>query len=77
MISDYDKVHYEGTIATNTSPDHLPLTLTEKMLEITKVMDGSLSAKELKQRFGRGIVEQTVSILGRWGLLENQSPVWN
>lgn len=73
--SEYPKIHalarYEiGHSEALTTPYHLPLTLNMQMLEVARVMDGSKSKNEIKQLFSEEITDQSIEMLGRWGLLE-------
>lgn len=73
--SEYPKIHALARYEIEhrealTTPYHMPLTLNDDMLKIAGVMNGCKSAKELRQLYGAEIVDQTISTLGRWGLLE-------
>ena len=81
VAPEYPKIHalarYEMECRDAlTTPYHLTLALNSQMLEITAATDGSKSVKQLKKLYGEEIVCQTISILSRWGLLEEQNPVW-
>lgn len=65
-LARYEIEHREAL----TSPYHLSLTLNSQMLEVVRVMDGSKSKNEIKRLFGEEVVDQTIVMLGRWGLLE-------
>ena len=74
-LPEYPKLHklarYEiGHRDALTTPYHLPLSFNDQFLEVVSVMDGSKSTKEIKRLFGEDIVDQSLDILVRWGLLE-------
>ena len=52
-----------------TTPYHLPLPFEPQALALVRTLDGSQSRVELRQAFGKELVDQTLEILGRWGLL--------
>jgi ubiquinone/menaquinone biosynthesis C-methylase UbiE/methyltransferase-like protein len=53
-----------------TTPYHLPISLNDQFLEVVSDMDGSKSITEIKRLFGEDIVDQSLDLLVRWGLLE-------
>ena len=53
-----------------TTPYHLPISLNDQFLEVVSDMDGNKSTKEIKRLFGEDIVDQSLDLLVRWGLLE-------
>jgi hypothetical protein len=48
----------------------LPISLNDQFLEVVSDMDGSKSITEIKRLFGEDIVDQSLDLLVRWGLLE-------
>jgi len=74
-LPEYPKLHalarYEiGHRDALSTPYHLPISLNDQFLEVVRVMDGSKSTKEIKALFGEDIVDQSLDLLVRWGLLE-------
>lgn len=65
-LARYEIEHREAL----TTPYHLPLTLNAQMLEVAHAMDGSKSKNEIKRLFEEEIVDQSLGLLVRWGLLE-------
>jgi hypothetical protein len=39
-------------------------------MALVRAMDGSRSSGDLRKAFGEELVDETLPILGRWGLLE-------
>ncbi len=74
-LPEYPKLHalarYEiGHRDALTTPYHLPISLNDQFLEVVRFMDGNKSTKEIKALFGEDIVDQSLDLLVRWGLLE-------
>jgi len=57
-----------------TTPYHLPIPFEPGAMAFVRDLDGSRSREELRQAFGAELVDQTLPILSRWGLLENATP---
>jgi hypothetical protein len=55
---------------TLTTPYHLPLPFEPQALALVRALDGSRSQTELGPMFGEEFLNETLGILGRWGLLE-------
>jgi SAM-dependent methyltransferase len=53
-----------------TTPYHLPLPFGPEAMALVRGADGSRSLDALRREFGRELVDETVPILARWGLLE-------
>ena len=53
-----------------TTPYHLPLPFEPQAMGLVRALDGSLSQVELGRMFGKELADETLEILGRWGLLE-------
>jgi len=56
--------------ASLTTPYHRPVPLDGPALDLVRAMDGSRSKSELERIFGSEIVDQTLPVLGRCGLLD-------
>jgi ubiquinone/menaquinone biosynthesis C-methylase UbiE/methyltransferase-like protein len=52
-----------------TTPYHVPIPFEPEALALVPAMDGSRPRAELQQAFGQELVDQTVSVMARWGLL--------
>jgi hypothetical protein len=52
-----------------TTPYHLPLPFEPQALALVRTLDGSQARAELRRAFGKELVEQTLELLGWWGLL--------
>lgn len=52
-----------------TTPYHVPIPFSPEAMALVREMDGSRSHNELERAFGQHLVEQTLSVLERWGLL--------
>ena len=75
-LPEYPKIHalarYEiGYRDALSTPYHLPLSLNDQFLEVVSEMDGSKSIKEIRRLFGEVIVDQSLDLLVRWGLLDS------
>lgn len=55
---------------TLTTPYHIPLELESKALELVCALDGARSRTNLSQTFGEQLVQNTLTLLTRWGLLD-------
>jgi hypothetical protein len=53
-----------------TTPHHLRVPFDLSALELVRAMDGSRSRADLARIFGSDLVERTIPVLGRWGLLD-------
>jgi len=53
-----------------TTPYHLQLDVESGLIPVVEKLDGSFSVSELQGQFGKGPVEQTLQLLGKWGLME-------
>lgn len=58
--------------ASLTTPYHRCVALENGALELVRALDGSHSRSDLQRRFGPALVERTVPILGRCGLLDSR-----
>jgi len=65
-LARYEIMHRDAL----TTPFHLPLALDYQSIEMASAMDGSKSREQLAGMFERDLVEETIALLGRWGLLE-------
>ena len=65
VLAQYEAQHREAL----TTPFHLPIPFEPEALQFVLGLDGSRSHKELQKEFGSEIVDQTLPILARWGLL--------
>lgn len=52
-----------------TTPYHVPLPFDAQTRALVSQMDGSRSRAALRQAFGEELVDQTLSVMERWGLL--------
>ncbi len=73
-IPEYPKIHALARFEIEhrealTTPFHLPLLLDPEALAVLRSMDGSRSRSELRGEFGDDLVEQTLNVVARWGLL--------
>lgn len=74
-ISDFPKAHALARFEAErqealTTPYHVPLPFEPPALTLVRALDGSQSQAALQHAFGADIVDQTLPILSRWGLLE-------
>lgn len=53
-----------------TTPYHLPLPFGPDAMGLVRGADGSRSLDGLRREFGRELVDETMPILARWGLLD-------
>jgi SAM-dependent methyltransferase len=53
-----------------TTPYHLPIPFDPDAMALVRALDGSRSSAELRWEFGDELMEGTLAILARWGLLE-------
>jgi len=56
-----------------TTPFHLPLPFEPEVLAVLRAMDGRRTRGELQREFGEELVEQTLEVAARWGLLEQRA----
>jgi SAM-dependent methyltransferase len=73
-VSEYPEAHALARFEAEhrealTTPYHLPLPFEPRALALVRALDGSRSQSELRQTFGKELLDQTLEILGRWGLL--------
>jgi len=75
-ISSHPKAHalarYEalqGKVLTTTQ--HLPLHFSEEALLLISALEGTRSQQTLVRTHGKSLVDNTLEILARWGLLES------
>lgn len=66
-LARYEAQHREAL----TSPFHLPVTFEPEALQFVHELDGSRSNKELQREFGSEMIDQTLPVLARWGLLDH------
>ena len=52
-----------------TTPFHLSVPFEPETLQFVQELDGSRSTKELHREFGSKIIDETLPVLARWGLL--------
>ncbi|HEX6750879.1 MAG TPA: class I SAM-dependent methyltransferase [Longimicrobium sp.] len=53
-----------------TTPYHLPLPFDPAAMEMVRALDGTRSQRHLWRAFGDELVDGTLPVLARWGLLE-------
>lgn len=70
-LARYEAEHREAL----TPPYHLPLPFEPDALAFVHALDGSRSRAELRRAFGKELVEQTLPVLARWGLLEERQSI--
>ncbi len=80
-VPDYPKAHALARFEAGhrdalTTPYHLPLPLDPQALTFVRTLDGSRSQPELHCIFGEEFVHLTLTIMGRWGLLEQKQYPW-
>lgn len=78
-VPEYPKIHALARFEIEhrkalTTPFHLPLSLNPETLAVLRAMDGRRSHAELRPEFGEDLVEKTLEVLARWGLLEKKAP---
>jgi SAM-dependent methyltransferase len=56
-----------------TTPHHLPLAFHASALELIRSLDGSRSRADLARMFAPDLVEATLPVLARWGLLDERT----
>ena len=66
-LARFEAAHREAL----TTPYHIPLPFEPRVLALVQAMDGSRSRAALRQAFSEELVDQTLTVLGRWGLLAN------
>ena len=64
-LARYEAEHREAL----TTPYHLPFPFERQALKLVRELDGSRSHAQLQLEFGEDLVDQTLPVLGRWGLL--------
>jgi methyltransferase-like protein/ubiquinone/menaquinone biosynthesis C-methylase UbiE len=73
-VPDYPQAHALALFEAEhrealTTPYHVLLPFEPQALALVRTLDGSRSRVELQRAFGKELVDQTLEILGRWGLL--------
>jgi hypothetical protein len=74
-VPDYPQAHALARFEAGhrdalTTPYHLPLPFEPQVLALVRDMDGSRSRLELQRAYGEELVDRTLEILARWGLLQ-------
>lgn len=73
-IPEYPRAHALARLEAHhrealTTPFHLPVPFEPEALQFVQVLDGSHSVKELHRKFGSNLIDETLPVLARWGLL--------
>jgi len=77
-VPEYPKIHALARFEIEhrealTTPFHLPLPFEPQALALLRAMNGDRSRTKLRREFGEELVEQTLEVVGRWGLLEQNT----